>query len=338
MKNSLKSFRAGLTRAVLDVIWGAWSQVGVMGHGQPVEGRIVDPEPLLLLTWGCARQDPRVFDEVLDWLVRNGRWINVVRLTTLLNEDQTCAPALAGAMAAFMTQHDKGPKWRTLAERYRPGPEPPLAPLFERQGKPLTPVDAERDVLFARYGWARSRVCLRGQSQPMPAWTPTSLILKCRALFGLNIRADVFAWLVAHGHGTASGLARELGYSQRRVLDTLAEMQLAELFQTRFDGNRKEYSLDANKGWQLLFEATAKRAHWFNWRAFGRAVSVVWKKAFSLKEKHLTEPIFAAEMGKALVEAQPDFTAAGLPLSLRPSSAELLEKLKRLAQPGGARG
>jgi hypothetical protein len=127
-----------------------------------------------------------------------------------------------------------------------------MEPLFQRKGKPLVPMKNERDEVFARYGWARSSVFLRGQSQPMPGWPPTSLMLKCRALFGLNIRADVFAWLVAHGQGTASGLARELGYSQRRVQDTLMEMQLAELFQTRYDGNRKEYSLDANKGWQLI--------------------------------------------------------------------------------------
>ena len=337
MKNLLKKYRADLTQAVLDVIWGTWSQAGVMGQGQPAVGRVVDPEPLLLLTWECARQDARVFDEVLDWLVRNGRWINVMRLTTLLEEDQTCSPALAGAVAAFMMQHDKGPKWLTLAQRYRPTVGPPLVPLFQRQGKPLTPVHEGRDDIFARYGWARPPVVLRGQSQPMPAWTPTSLILKCRAFFGVNIRADVFAWLVTHGRGTASELARELGFSQRRVQDTLMEMQLAELFQTRFDGNRKEYSLDANKGWQLLFEATLERAIWFNWRAFGRAVSMVWKRAFSLKEEGLTEYILESEIAKALAEAQPDFTAAGLPLSLRPSSSELVEKLKRLAPAGEAR-
>lgn len=337
MKDLLKRFRADLSQAVLDVIWGAWSQVGVMGHGQPEAGRVVDPEPLLLLTWECARQDSRVFDEVLDWLVRNGRWVNVVRLSTLLAEDQTCSPTLAGAVAAFMMQHDKGPKWRKMAERCQPEPKGPLAPLFQKQGKPLTPVDEERDEVFARYGWARSPVFLRGQSQPMPTWTPTSLVLKCRALFGVNIRADVFAWLVAHGHGIASGLARELGYSQRRVQDTLMEMQLAELFQTRFDGNRKEYSLDANKGWQLLFEATSERAIWFNWRAFGRAISVVWKKAFTMKEQDLTDYLFESEMGKTLIEAQPDFTSAGLPLSTRPSPVELVEKLKRLAQRGSAK-
>jgi len=83
MQNLLKKFRTDLSQVVLNAIWGAWSQVGVMGHGENGAARIVDPEPLLLLTWECARQDSRVFDEVLDWLVRNGRWVNVVRLTTL---------------------------------------------------------------------------------------------------------------------------------------------------------------------------------------------------------------------------------------------------------------
>lgn len=334
MKNLLKDFKAELSRAVIDAIWAAWAEVGVMGQSQPSSARIVDPEPLLLLTLECARQDPRVFDEVLDWLVRNGRWVNVVRLSTLLKEDQICPPSLAGAVAAFMVQHDKSPKWRKIAERCRPEPGLLLTPLFQRQGKPLIPMDEERDEVFERYGWARSPVSLRGQSQPMPAWTPTSLVLKCRALFGVNIRADVFAWLVAQGRGTASGLARELGYSQRRVQDSLTEMQLAELFQTRFDGNRKEFSLDVNKGWQLLFEATSERAEWFHWRAFGRAVSIVWKKAFTMKEEDLTEYVFESEMGKALAAAQADFTAAGVALSTRPTPAELLEKLKRLAQRG----
>lgn len=334
MKNLLKDFRAELTETLLGLIWGAWSQVGVMGHGQPREGLIVDPEPLLLLTLECARQDSRVFDEVLDWLARNGRWVNVVRLTTLLEQDRTCPVNLVGAVAAFMMQYNKGPKWRQLAARCQPNSGEILTPLFFRQGKPLNPLGDERDEIFARYGWARSPVRLRGQSQPMPAWTPTSLVLKCRAFFGVNIRADVFAWLVAHGQGTASGLARELGYSQRRVQDTLLEMQLAELFQIRFDGNRKEYSLDASKGWQLLFEASSKRAAWFNWRAFARGISIVWKKAFTMKEQDLTADVFESELGKALIASQPDLTSAGMPLSLRPSVSELIEKLKRIAQTG----
>jgi hypothetical protein len=187
-----KQFRTDLSHAVLDLIWGAWSQVGVMGHQQRGAARIVDPEPLLLLSWECARQDPRVFDEVLDWLVRNGRWINLVRLTALADQDGTCSPRLVGAVAAFMKQYDRTPKWRKLAERGRSESDP--EPLFQRHGKPVPPLHDETDPVFVQYGWLRSPVILRGQSQPMPAWIPTSLILKCRAFFGVNIRADVFAW------------------------------------------------------------------------------------------------------------------------------------------------
>jgi GNAT superfamily N-acetyltransferase len=146
MNDLLKRFRTGLSEAVLDAIWAAWAQVGVMGQSQPSTPRIVDPEPLLLLTLECARQDPRVSDEVLDWLVRNGRWVNVVRLSTLLPRDQICPPSLAGAVAAFMMQHDKSPKWRNLAERRRSEPGVALTALFQRQGKPLMPIDDEQDV------------------------------------------------------------------------------------------------------------------------------------------------------------------------------------------------
>jgi hypothetical protein len=327
MKALLKNFRTELSRAVLDFVWSAWSQVGVMGGSTPSQPRVVDPEPLLLLTWECARQDARVFDEVLDWLVRNGRWINVARLSTLLESDQVCSSTVAGAVAAFMAERDKTPKWRQLAAKYKPKAGSPAEALFQRQGKPLTPCQGETDPVFVRYGWLRSSVRLRGQSQPIPGWTTASLVLKYRAFFGVSMRADLFASLVARGPATASALARELGYSQRRVQEALTEMQLADQFETRLDGNRKEYSIEPNRGWGLLFQATPERAAWFNWRAYGRAISTVWRVAFTLKEEGLTQYLFESETAKALQAALPDLTAAGLRLSPRPTTREFLDRL-----------
>jgi hypothetical protein len=157
-----------------------------------------------------------------------------------------------------------------------------------------------------------------------------SLVFKCRAFFGVSIRADVFAYLVGRGPATASGLARELGFSQRRVQETIMELQLAGQFQTRYDGNRKKYSIEPSKGWQLLFEAVPERAAWFNWRAYGRAVSLIWRTAFTLNEEGLSDYIFESEIAKALQAAQPDFTAAGLALSERPAPKEFMEKLRRI--------
>jgi hypothetical protein len=90
----------------------------------------------------------RVFDEVLDWLVRNGRWINVVRLSTLLKDDRVCAPTVVVAVAAIMMQHDKEPKWRLLAEQQRPALLAAPTPFFQRHGKSLAPLAGERDETF----------------------------------------------------------------------------------------------------------------------------------------------------------------------------------------------
>jgi hypothetical protein len=260
MKSSLKSFRTEFSQTVLNSLWSAWSQVGVMGGSAPSPPRIVDPEPLLLLTWECARQDARAFDEVLDWLVQKGRWINVVRLSTLLAEDDVCSPTIAGAVAAFMAERDKTPKWRNLAQRCKPKSSVAPEILFQRQGEPLAPTEWDPDGIFPRHGWQRSSFQLRGQSQPLPSWTPASLVLKCRAFFGVSIRADVFAYLVARGPATASGLARELDYSQRRVQDTLVDLQLAGQFQARFGGEPQGVFHRIEQGLAALVRAGGRQS------------------------------------------------------------------------------
>ena len=49
-----------------------------------------------------------------------------------------------------------------------------------------------------------------------------------------------------------------------------------------------------------------------------------------MKEEALTAYPFESEMAKALESALPDFTAAGLALSGRPTTTEFIAKLKRL--------
>ncbi|MFZ4695896.1 MAG: hypothetical protein ACOYMV_12295 [Verrucomicrobiia bacterium] len=323
MKNLLNKFRTELSQTVLDFLWAAWSQVGVMGGAAPSIPCIVDPEPMLLQTWACARQDPRVFDEALDWLVQNGRWINVGRLTTLMKEDQVCPPSLVGAMAAFMSQHDKTPKWKTLAHRCQPKKDTVAQPLFLRQGKPLSSKGDERDETFFGYGWLRSPVRPRNQSQPLPSWTPAGLLLKSRAFFGVSIRADVYAYLMVNGPCTASRLAREMGYSQRRVQDALVDMQMGNAFQIRQDGNRKEYFIPAQKGWHLLFEVPPKTIRWFNWRAFGCGISKILKATQDMKVEGLSSYIFASEFSKWMEEARGDFASAGIVLPVRMESRQL---------------
>lgn len=314
MKKSLQNFRAQLIETVLTFLWQQWSGVGVMASGnQPERPRIIDPEPMLLITLECARQDSRIFDEVMDWLRANGRSINVTRLTTLLKEDQCCDPKIVGAMAATLAQGDRTPKWETLARQCRPQGKLELESLFQKNGKPLFHKALEPDKTFADYGFLREPLVLRGKSSFVPTWTSCNFIFRARAFFGVNIRADVFAFLIMAGAAHPSRLARDLGYSQRRVQDALVEMTAADMiFKVRADGNRKEYFVDSAKAAQAFFCITEKQSTWFKWRAFARGISKLWRCALSIREHGLTPYILESEMKKVADEAKDDLLAVGI--------------------------
>ena len=78
MKESLQGFSGSLSERVDSFLWRQWSQLGVASaSAQHRDGWILDPEALLLLSATFARVDPRLFDEIMDWLVRNANFVNV---------------------------------------------------------------------------------------------------------------------------------------------------------------------------------------------------------------------------------------------------------------------
>ncbi len=78
-----------LREALLAFCAEQWAQVGVSvsRHGGPARATCIDLEPLLLLTLEVARDDPRLFDEVLDWCARNTSLLSPHRLRTLCASD-----------------------------------------------------------------------------------------------------------------------------------------------------------------------------------------------------------------------------------------------------------
>lgn len=87
MKTSLKQFRDSYLETLLRFLWREWTVLGVAGQDKAALGHVVDPETLLLFTCCLGRYDQRLFDEVLDWLVRNGRFINIQRLKNILRQE-----------------------------------------------------------------------------------------------------------------------------------------------------------------------------------------------------------------------------------------------------------
>ena len=53
---------------------------------------------------------------------------------------------------------------------------------------------------------------------------PANLMFRLRALFGVNARADILAYLLRHPDGHPPDMARQTGYVPRTVQMTLVEM------------------------------------------------------------------------------------------------------------------
>ena len=329
MSESLKRLKERLTDLVLNFVLEQWAAIGVMATRAPAHARVIDPEPLLLLTLEVARHDPRTFDEVLDWLITNGRWINVARLSSLFNADRICAPEVLGAVAATLSQRDKTPKWRNLAARLKPLPDKAPEALFRKNGQPLFLSHSEPDAVFKSYGLLRTPVETRGLSSPVLAsevsqWSAANFMFKARALFGVSIRADVFTFVVLHGASNPSQIARQLGYSQRRVQDALVDMTSAGVFQVRNVGNSKQYFADSKRILHFL-GAPDDGIRWFDWRTQARALSTVWRRVFAMREENLTASILESEQLKILREGENDLLRE-IPMQGKPGLIEAMQR------------
>ncbi len=247
----------------------------------------VDPEPLLLLTLHCARWDARFFDEVLEWLAINHKWINVVRLRTLADADKVCPQSLIGAVAKYLTGVDTKPKWKQIAEDFMPENHD-AASLFPSDTEPAI---VEYDPLWKAYGWLRRPFTPRGSSRRVEAGLPrelgtAGLMVKSRALFGVTIRADVFAYLAAlPGGANCNQAARQLGYSQRRVYDAVMELTAAGALVSRAEGKTEVF--DSNSSFVKAL-AGDEQPVWLDWRALSRSWKAAWD---SVVGSHFTENI-----------------------------------------------
>lgn len=325
MSELLKQFRKDLRHLVLGALWSAWTDLGVAGGGPGSAQGMVDPEALLLLTLEIGREDPRLFDEVLDWLRKNGEWINVTRLGNVLRKDRLCDPSILSAVAALLAEHDSSPKWRSLAGKSG-GKGTSSASLFLRDGRPIGTSLASADPRFEARGWLRSPVHLRGMSQPPDLHAPAAFMLRCRAFFGLNIRADAWAYLMMNRHGTASRMARELGYTQPRVQEAVSGMHKAGAFHVRQDGNRKEFLAIPGRGWPEP-EIEQQTGSWRNWRAYALSVTAVWRRAHTMKESGVTQYILDAELSSVVQANRNHFAAAGMTVADKSGAADVLQAL-----------
>jgi hypothetical protein len=271
METSLTNFKERFHELLLSFLWRQWSALGVAGHADTGDKWMIDPEALLLFSTVAARRDARLFDEILDWLLTNGSWINLQRLSRLQKEREPGDPSILAAIAGHLSHDSAHGKWKILTRKAEPIASPDLArPLF-----PGVPVLGSMDEEFLRWGWQRGPVKLRGLSQPPRPDQPATFLIKLRSLFGRQSRAEVIAWLLAHESGHPAEMARELGYYPRSLQVVLNELTLSGHVRAVRAAREKHFAI-RHEEWRFLLtwksEGSLGFPLWVQWGTLFRVL------------------------------------------------------------------
>ena len=312
MDTCLSDYLSTFRDKLIQFLWKEWCVLGVAGVSDDRgSGRwFIDPEMLLAISLSLARWDARVFDEILDWLLVNGEWVNVSRLATIIQSDGIGDIRLVQAVASAVVDHGRKPRWNQMAHSRPVGTTKPR-PLFLAANR-RHPETVPLDESFLKYGFKRTSFKARAMSRSVPVGDPRCLVFRVRALFGVNVRADLLAHLIVLGEDYPTQASRTLGFSQKQVQDTLVELAESGVVHVRKVGGRKIYSVDTEQWWGFLYGSYVAGAKHLDWRALVRALNTLLQGLERAASKSNSSYIASSAAREAMEQARPDLIASRL--------------------------
>ncbi|HWT94344.1 MAG TPA: hypothetical protein VN238_15195 [Solirubrobacteraceae bacterium] len=240
---TVATLKAQTIDALVELAWEQWSQIGLSGAAPDRrEERAADPEALLLFTLHVGRQDPRLFDEVLDWLALNAPLVSTHRLRNV------CTDATDRALAEAALSWAAAARGRQPTARSAPSPDA-LESLF-----PMAPPASEQlDPAFARHGFARTPVRASGKSRAPRLHDPINFAFRLRRLLGLGVRAEVIRILLTiRAPRLSSGaIHADAAFAQRNVREGLAHLHEAGVIDVVRVADDRHYAI-AHGEWATL--------------------------------------------------------------------------------------
>jgi len=229
------ALRQRLNAALLDFAWDEWAQMGVLATPGRRSPWAQDPEALLLLTLELARDDPRLFDEVLDWLGHNEPVVSTRRLRSLCEDcdDERLVSATLNWVA--------GRRGRQPPRPPAPGDRAP-EPLFRGLSAPVRSADAA----FLAHGLLRPEAIPSGKSRDPDLTLPINFAFRLRHLLGVSARAETVRFLLTSDVQSASvaAVASSGGYAKRNVQEALRGLHAAGAVSVIAVGAERRYRTD----------------------------------------------------------------------------------------------
>ena len=326
MKNSrpISALRRDFRQGVLDFLWRQWVQLGVSGALGGRDRWSIDPEALLIYSLKPARRDPRLFDEILDWLVVNGSLLSTQRLRNLLDhrEEPVLHASLAWAAAHGAAQ------FRTW-QRVRPYPTSEPQHILEVDGQPL--LIENRDPIFESFGLLRPLAERSGKSQAPDPSPPANLAVRLRLLFGVGARAEIIRFLLTAGEGVSTrNVADAAAYARRNIADALTALETAGVIASVRHGRVREWRTDRAQ-WASLFGLDAlDLPRFIDWSRLFRAMEALdlWLEADAAASDYLR----TSTARRLLESIHDDLMAASIRVPAQRDAATALACLDRVIE------
>jgi hypothetical protein len=243
----ISEIRDRVSQGLLDFAWRQWAQIGVSATAAGTDRWALDPEALILFTIGIGRRDPRLFDEMLDWMAFNHGLLSTQRLRNLAGR----FPLPSGLVAAVTA-------WTRQTAPVNVPVSGQAGPL--QDGEPVFSPDvlafvSRPDPVFAEHGFIRPPAARTGKSrEPNPA-LPVNLSFRLRHLFGPGGRSETMRVLLTCPDGPldAARIADEAGFAKRNVSDVLASLTASGVTRAAWAGNERHFTAYRNR-WALLLD------------------------------------------------------------------------------------
>lgn len=241
----ISSLRQEFSERLLAFLWSQWAQMGVLAPSTRKDVWAADPEALLLLTLEVGREDPRLFDEVLDWFLVNERWISLQRLRNISRDEAD--RALAEAAIDWLSLWRRR---RAIAPEFLAEPDHKPEPLFLNAGLPV-----ERpDPAFFAHGFLKPATEPARRSASPDFNSPINFAFRMRAMLGVGARAEVARVLltVEAPDMSLQAIAASCGFTKRNVQEAASSLRAADLASSRTLGNEQRFRMPRNSWLQLL--------------------------------------------------------------------------------------
>jgi hypothetical protein len=287
--------------------------MGLLAPSSREDEWAADPEALLLLTMEVGREEPRLLDEVLDWLLVNERLFSFQRLRNLAvdQDDQALSRAASDWLAQWRRKSSPQPQVKA-------GSEAQAVPFFLGQR-----MSVERpDPAFLAQGFLKSRIQPVRRSGHPDLGLPINFAFRMRSLLGVGARAEVLRVLLTVDAPGMSlqAIAAVSGFAKRNVHEAASSLRASGTVNSWSLGNEQRFDLPRER-WLHLLDLERAPAH-RDWPQLFRALRVLLRWLRDPSNERLSEYMLESNARTLVEGVSEDLLFAGVPVGLAGSAGD----------------